>query len=81
MASGSSAKRKNSPSAKPLPASELSELKSPPPAPLKPRPVLLAVLSLVFAAWISFLVVLYFKTGLPRRSTAAGADASGSLAP
>ncbi|MGE5608662.1 MAG: hypothetical protein ACM359_05385 [Bacillota bacterium] len=30
--------------------------------PLKPRPKLLAVLSILFAAWISFLLVLYFTT-------------------
>ena len=47
--------------------------------PLKPRPGLLAALSVVFALWVSFLVVLYFKTVYPRRSTAPRPDASGSV--
>ena len=41
-----------------------------PARPLKPRPVLLAVMSVLFALWMAFLVVLYFKTSHPRRSTA-----------
>jgi hypothetical protein len=47
------------------------------PKPLKPRPVLLSVLALVFAAWVAFLVSLYFKTEYPRRSTASRLDAKG----
>jgi hypothetical protein len=50
-----------------------------PPQPLKPRPVLLAVLALVFAGWVTFLVALYFKTEYPRRSTAPRPDARGVL--
>ena len=38
--------------------------------PLAPRKRLLAVLSLLFAAWMVFLVVLYFTTIYPRRSVA-----------
>ena len=38
--------------------------------PLKPRPLLFKILSLVFAAWIAFLVYLYVKTVHPRRSVA-----------
>ena len=52
-----------------------------PPQPLKPRPVLLGVLSLLFAGWVAFLVVLYFKTEFPRRSTAPRPDAKGVLPP
>jgi hypothetical protein len=52
-----------------------------PPQPLKPRPVLLSVLALVFAAWVTFLVSLYFKTEYPRRSTAPRPDAKGVIAP
>jgi hypothetical protein len=52
-----------------------------PPRPLKPRPVLLAVTSLVFAGWVVFLVSLYFKTEYPRRSTAPRPDAKGVLIP
>ena len=44
--------------------------------PLKPRPVLLAVMSVVFALWMAFLVVLYFKTIHPRRSTAPSSGLS-----
>ena len=50
------------------------------PAPrLKPRPRLLAVLALVFAVWVAFLVTLYFKTVSPRRSTIPGYDAQGKV--
>ncbi len=34
--------------------------------PLKPRPLLLAVLSVIFALWVGFLIVLYFTTIKPR---------------
>lgn len=34
----------------------------PPADPLKPRPKLLVVLSMIFAAWVAFLLVLYFTT-------------------
>ncbi|HEX2972086.1 MAG TPA: hypothetical protein VHP11_07120 [Tepidisphaeraceae bacterium] len=34
----------------------------PAPTPLKAQPKLLAILSIVFAAWIGFLLVLYFTT-------------------
>ena len=46
---------------------------TPPPQPLrplKPRPVLLAVMAVIFALWMGFLVTLYFKTIHPRRSVA-----------
>jgi hypothetical protein len=33
-----------------------------PAQPLKPRPVLFAVLCVVFALWMVFLIVLYFTT-------------------
>ena len=42
----------------------------PPVRPLKPRPLLFKILSLVFAAWIAFLVYLYVTTVQPRRSVA-----------
>ena len=42
----------------------------PPAKPLAPRRGLLAVMSVVFAAWMSFLVFLYFTTIYPRRSVA-----------
>ena len=42
----------------------------PPVRPLAPRPLLFKILSLVFAAWIAFLVYLYVKTVHPRRSVA-----------
>ena len=47
--------------------------------PLKPRPALLAVTSVIFALWVGFLVALYFKTDHPRRSTAPRPDASGAV--
>ena len=53
----------------------------PPPDPLKPRPVLFRVLGVVFALWVAFLVVLYFKTVYPRRSTAPHPYAQGALRP
>lgn len=34
----------------------------PPADPLKPRPKLLLILSLVFAGWVIFLLTLYFTT-------------------
>jgi hypothetical protein len=43
--------------------------------------VLLAVLCLVFAGWVTFLVSLYFKTEYPRRSIAPRPDAKGVLVP
>jgi hypothetical protein len=39
--------------------------------------VLLAVLSLIFAGWVVFLVALYLKTEYPHRSTAPRPDAKG----
>lgn len=36
--------------------------------PLKPRPVLLVVFAVIFAAWVGFLVTLYFKTVKPRHA-------------
>ena len=42
----------------------------PPAQPLKPRPVLLLVTSVVFALWMAFLIVLYFTTIHPHRSVA-----------
>jgi hypothetical protein len=48
--------------------------KSPQPAhgvtPLKPRPVLFAMLCLVFATWVAFLAGLYFETVYPHRHPA-----------
>ena len=38
--------------------------------PLTPRPKVFAVLLIVFAVWMAFLVFLYFKTVYPHRSTA-----------
>jgi len=38
--------------------------------PLTPRPRLFVALVIVFAAWMAFLVFLYFKTIHPHRSTA-----------
>jgi hypothetical protein len=49
--------------------------------PLKPRPRLLAVMSVLFAAWVVFLVTLYFRTTHPRRSTIPGYDAQGRVEP
>ena len=40
------------------------------PQPLTPRPVLFKLLLAVFAAWMGFLVYLYFTTIHPRRSVA-----------
>jgi hypothetical protein len=42
--------------------------------PLTPRPKLFVVLAIVFAAWMAFLVFLYFKTVYPHRSTAPKSD-------
>jgi hypothetical protein len=43
-------------------------------APLTPRPKLFVFLVIVFAAWMAFLVFLYFKTVYPHRSTAPKSD-------
>ena len=77
----SSAKRVTRPPAAPRAAgpAEAAGNDLPPPRPLKPRPVLLAVLSVVFAGWVVFLAALYFKTEYPRRSTAPRPDAKGVL--
>jgi len=48
---------------------------------LKPRPVLFKAVSAIFALWVAFLVVLYFKTVYPRRSSAPRPDARGVLRP
>jgi hypothetical protein len=58
-----------------------AESAAPPVRPLKPRPKLLAVTSIVFALWVAFLVGLYFKTVYPRRSTAPRPDAKGMISP
>ena len=44
--------------------------------PLTPRRGLLAVMSVVFAAWMAFLVFLYFTTVYPRRSVAPDSSLS-----
>ena len=50
------------------------------PAPrLKPRPRLLTSLAVIFAAWVAFLVTLYFMTVRPSRSTVPGYDAQGKV--
>lgn len=49
--------------------------------PLKPRPKLLAILAVVFAAWVGFLVTLYFKTGKPRNAAPDSAPATEVAAP
>ena len=51
-ASGTKARRQPDPA--PAPAPTLR--------PLKPRPMLLAVMSAVFALWMGLLILLYFKT-------------------
>jgi hypothetical protein len=38
------------------------------PPPLRPRPRLLMVLSVVLALWVAFLLVLYFRTVYPHRN-------------
>lgn len=37
------------------------------PDPLKPRPRLLMVLSIVFVLWVAFLLTMYFTTVYPHR--------------
>ena len=37
------------------------------PTPLKPRPKLLLVLSIVFVLWVAFLLTMYFTTVYPHR--------------
>ena len=39
----------------------------PSPQPLKPRPRLLVVLSIIFALWVAGLLAMYFKTVYPYR--------------
>ena len=39
----------------------------PSPQPLKPRPRLLLVLSIIFALWVAGLLAMYFKTVYPYR--------------
>jgi hypothetical protein len=46
----------------PPPGNQPEQSAQVPPPPFKPRPKLLAILSILFAAWISFLLVLYFTT-------------------
>ena len=53
----------------PPPAAELAR-------PLTPRPLLLTALSIVFVAWLAFLVSLYFTTVYPRRSASPAQPAS-----
>jgi hypothetical protein len=48
--------------------------------PLTPRPRLLALLAVVFAVWMAFLVYLYFKTVYPHRSAAPRAAAPAAVA-
>ena len=47
--------------------------------PLKPRPRLFALLSVVFGLWVAFLVTLYFTTVPSTRSTVPGYDAQGTV--
>ena len=69
---------KPSPQTKPAPAAPEPEPTFAP-DPFKPRPRLLALLSCVFALWVTFLLALYFKTEYPGRSTAPRPDAQGNL--
>jgi hypothetical protein len=43
---------------------------SPAVQPFKPRPVLFAVLMLLFLIWVSVLLIMYFKTVYPHRHPA-----------
>ena len=49
--------------------------------PLTPRPKLLALLAVLFAVWMAFLVYLYFKTVYPHRSAAPRGDVTAMAAP
>ena len=49
--------------------------------PLTPRPGLLAVLAVLFAVWMAFLVYLYFTTLHPHRSAAPRADVAAMAEP
>lgn len=49
--------------------------------PLTPRPGLLALLAVLFAVWMAFLVYLYFKTVHPHRSVAPTADVAAMAEP
>ena len=45
--------------------------------PLKPRPKLLALMALILAAWVGFLIFLYFRTPRPVHAVpGAGTDAA-----
>ena len=67
---GGRGKPKSPPPPKAKPNPEPAAPAPVPARPLKPRPALLAVMSVVFALWMAFLIALYFKTSHPRRSTA-----------
>lgn len=49
--------------------------------PLRPRPLLLTVMAVIFALWMGFLVALYFKTIHPRRSAAPEGSSLAPAAP
>ena len=70
---------------RPAPTQHSPEPTTPAPAvpapPLQPRPTLFKVLCAAFALWVGFLVVLYFKTVYPGRSTAPRPDAAGMIRP
>lgn len=70
MASGGRAKPAPAPEAKRVAYRAADDPVALTTRPLKPRPRLLAILSIMFAAWMAFLVVLYFTTISPRRSVA-----------
>ena len=61
-------------------AADRADNAAPAPRPFKPRRRLLAALSVLFAAWMAFLVVLYFTTIYPRRPVAPGDGASHAIA-
>jgi hypothetical protein len=88
MATGGSAKsiKTTTPSGKPAHGPRSSPDAPPtgsgvPFRPLKPRPMLLVVLAAVFAAWVGFLVYLYFTTVPPRRAAPHVAEAAMPVKP
>jgi hypothetical protein len=58
----------------PVPSSDAGRIEFA--APLRPRPRLLIVLSVVLALWVAFLLVLYFRTVYPHRHDAGNSIAS-----
>ncbi len=65
--------------ARPKPQATPNRSPQPPHKPLKPRPRLLLITSIIMALWIAALIVMYFTTVFPARHRPQSGPATSSV--